>query len=71
MDLRPVESSNIRAVGYDPAERAMEVQFKGGNHYRYKDVPPESHAALIGAESVGKHFHAHVRGKFSHEKVGP
>lgn len=69
MDLRAVKSSNVEAVGYDPKECVMEVRFKGGTLYRFKDVPPESHAALIGAESIGKHFHAHVRGCFTHEKL--
>lgn len=61
-------------TGGDPLIRGWdgitaEVRFKGGSHYRYKAVPAEAHAALIGAESVGKHFHAHVRGQYEHEKI--
>lgn len=61
MELTPVKSSNIEAVGYDAGAREMHVRFRGGATYRYRDVAPELHQALIGAESVGKHFHAHVR----------
>lgn len=59
--MTPVKSSNLSAVGYDPATRALTVQFKSGASHHYADVSPEAHAALMAAESVGKHFHAHIR----------
>lgn len=38
--LVPVVSSNLAAVGYDPAERTLYVAFKSGALYAYDDVPP-------------------------------
>lgn len=61
MQMTPVTSSNVKAVGYDPAGRTMRVQFNSGT-YDYADVPPEKHAALMEAESVGKHLNANFRG---------
>jgi hypothetical protein len=57
----PVTSSNIASVGYDPATREMEVAFTNGSSYRYADVDPKTHASLLAADSVGSHFHQHVR----------
>lgn len=68
-DMKPVESSNVKAVGYDPQSRVMHVQFHSGNHYSYADVPPATHEALVKADSVGKHFNQHVMGKYQHSKV--
>lgn len=70
-DLTPVTSSNIAAIGYDPEAREMHVQFKSGGIWIYADVPPEAHEEFASAESVGKHFHAHVRSKFESRKFEP
>lgn len=56
MNLLPVKSSNIAAVGYDAEARVMGVQFTNGTTYHYPEVAPEVHADLVGAESVGKAF---------------
>ena len=64
-----VKSSNIQSVAYDPSTRVLEVKFLSGKHYRYLDVGPKTHEALMAAESVGKHFGMHVRGQFKAEEV--
>ena len=53
IELTPVESSNVAAIGYDADSRELRVQFKGGAIYRYVGVPPEVHTALMGAPSKG------------------
>lgn len=67
--MTPVESSNIKAVGYHPESRTMHIQFKSGGHYRYADVPPETHEAFMAAESKGGHFSKNFAGKFKHTKL--
>lgn len=72
MRLEPVQSSNIVAVGHDAETSKLFVQFKSGGTYQYDNVPPEAHAAFVGAESVGKHFHAEIKGKYEGSKYdGP
>lgn len=68
---QPVESSNIKAVGYDPATKVLEIEFlprqesnKETNVVRYNTVPQETYDALINAESVGRYFHNEIKGKF-------
>lgn len=58
--LTPVESSQIAAVGH--AGDVLAVRFKGGQLYHYTGVSAEQHQALVGAESIGKHFNANFRG---------
>lgn len=64
MNRTPVKSSNIRSVGYDAAAKRLAVEFSSGTVYHYEDVPPEAHAALMSADSIGKHFGTAIRGKF-------
>ena len=69
MERTPVSSSQIASIGYDPDQQILEVEFKGGGVYQYVDVPPETHAHLIGAQSVGQAFHSLIRGQFQFSKV--
>ena len=69
-DMRPVNSSNIAKIGYDVGAHELHVEFQGGSRYAYAGVAPSDYAALAGAESIGKHFHAHVRnGGYQSRKV--
>lgn len=69
MEHTAVQSSNITSVGYDPATRELEVHFKSGGRYRYAGVDARTHAALMGAESVGAHFHKHIKSAFTGSPV--
>ncbi len=67
--MTPVVSSNIKAVGYDPASKTMRVEFHSGGVYDHADVPPAQHAAILAAPSVGKHYNRHIRGVHVSSKV--
>jgi hypothetical protein len=59
--MERVESSNIKAIGYDPATKTLSVEFRSGHSANYSDVSPEQHADFMAAPSKGKHFHKHIR----------
>lgn len=70
MTLKPIKDSEaIEAVGYDAATKTMHVKFTSGHTYEYKGVPAATHAAFIGADSKGSHFHAHIRPKHIGKKI--
>jgi frataxin-like iron-binding protein CyaY len=70
MERKSVTSSNIVSVGHDAEGQILEVEFKNGV-YRYFEVSPEAHQAFVSAESLGRHFQEHIRGKYRFEKLGP
>lgn len=61
MKLAPVDSSQITHIGHDPESSRMVVKFKSGQLYAYDNVTPEQHEALIGAKSIGSHFHTNFK----------
>jgi hypothetical protein len=69
MEMKPVTSSNIAEVGYDPQSLTLGVRFTNGSLYHYAGVTPEKHAEFVGAESIGKHFGAQIRGKYEHSRI--
>ena len=54
MSLTPVESSNVRAVGWDESALAMIVEFKDGSRYKYNGVDSATVDEIISAPSVGR-----------------
>ena len=64
-----VESRAIRAVDYDPPSRTLLIIFIDDDGYAYGDVPPELYAAFLEAESKGRFFAEHVRGRFGYHQV--
>jgi hypothetical protein len=61
-------SNNISSVGYDGNNNTLAVEFKDGTVYHYENVPKDDYNNLIGAKSVGKHFHANIKGIYKHSK---
>lgn len=69
MERKPVESSLFNAVGYNPLEKILELDFKSGEVYHYYDVPPEVYQSLLKAESLGQFFHSDIDGVYTYRKV--
>lgn len=67
--LVPVTSSNIGALGFDPAAKKLYVQFKAGALWVYHDVEETAHQALVEAESIGSHFGRFIRSKYRAEML--
>lgn len=68
----PVVSSNLAAIGYDLQRQVLAVTFKSGDVWHYASVPSALAEQLFEADSKGKFFSTHIKGKFSAEKMtGP
>ena len=61
MEMQPVKSSNVKAVGYDEENKTLQVEYKSGGIYQYPGVQPEIYADLLAAESVGRFVSQVVR----------
>jgi len=69
IELFPVASTNIQAVGFDPPTETLEVVFTTGGRFRYYDVPAEKYAELFESPSVGRYFHQAIRPHHRCEKI--
>ena len=58
--FKTVNSSMLRRVRYDPEDRFLDVVFRTGEKYRYKDVPPNEYNGLMKAESHGKYMQIRI-----------
>lgn len=64
-----VDSSSLLSIGYDRAERALEVEFRSGSVYRYDQVPSELVSELLRSPSKGQFFQERVRDHFPTTRV--
>ncbi|HVW05541.1 MAG TPA: KTSC domain-containing protein [Vicinamibacterales bacterium] len=69
MTREPVESSVIKAVGYDEDAAVLEVQFPDGDVYRYFEFPAFLYRGLMLAASKGHFFNTRIAGRYRYERV--
>lgn len=67
----PVRSMTLRSVGYDPALRTLEAEFRSGRVYRYAGVPVELALSLLLARSKGRFFNVAIRDFYPFREVSP
>lgn len=82
-NLVSVISSSISHVGFNVAESALIVAFKGGSEYKYHNVPEALFLQMMAPartedaagnveyikRSVGRFLNAQVKGKYTYEKL--
>jgi hypothetical protein len=61
MPTVPVKSSNVSAIGHDPASNELTVVFANGGSYIYSGISADHHAALMAAPSLGSHLHKVIK----------
>ena len=59
----------MRSVGYDQASNVLEIEFPGGEIYRYLGVPSDVHRGLVTATSAGQYFHQRIRDVYEYERA--
>lgn len=65
-ELKPVQSSNVAAIGYDAAKQEFYCEWHNGKISVYQSVPQLTASDIENAPSIGKAVHSHLRGKFAH-----
>lgn len=67
--MMPVESSNIKAIGYDRERKELTVEFHNGAKWAYEGVGLLLHRELMEADSVGSFFARFIKPKHPARRV--
>jgi hypothetical protein len=70
MQAIPIDSSALEAVAYDAATQRLEIEFRDGRTYEYRNIPAEVHRDLMRAPSKGQYFNAAIRARFPYRCCG-
>ncbi|HOW88190.1 MAG TPA: KTSC domain-containing protein [Candidatus Omnitrophota bacterium] len=69
MDVKPVRSRDLALIGYDHASSTLEVVFRAGGVYRYREVPESVYHGLMTAPSHGAFFQKHIKAQYTFTKI--
>jgi len=67
--LKKVESSMVAAFGYDREEKVLEVVFRKGSTWKYRDVPHSVYQRLCKADSIGGDMRDEILDVYEAERV--
>ena len=67
MQRQAIESSFIRAVGYEGG--TLEIEFKDGKLFQYKGVPDCVFRELCEAKSAGEFFNKNILNAYEAEQI--
>ncbi len=62
----PVESSNIKEIGYENND--LYVKYQTGT-YVYEGVDRTLYEGLMSSESKGRYMSDHIKGNFNYRKI--
>jgi hypothetical protein len=62
-----VQSEAVAQIEYDASTRTLFVRFTSGEWYGYFSVPADVAADFEAAESHGRFFQDHIRGRYTYD----
>jgi len=68
-EMIPVESSNVKEIGYDAETSILYVMFKNNSLYKYFDVGADVWDDFKAAASKGQFVHQRLKGVYNYERV--
>ncbi len=68
MNMIPVSSSNIAAIGYEGT--TLYVRFHAGGLYAYFGVPQSVYNGLMSASSHGSYLAHFIKGHYGYQRIG-
>lgn len=71
VEMIPVSSSNVQAIGYDEANQMLYVRFiKNNSLYCYQGVPISEFYGLQNTASVGQHLSQNIKsGPYPYQRL--
>jgi len=64
MEMIPVRSNAIRAVGYDQVNMRMRILFVQGRSYDFCRVPGHVYNGLMSASSMGSYYNNFIKDRY-------
>ena len=69
VEMIPVSSSNVQAIGYNEANQVLYVSFLNNTLYSYQGVPIAEFYGLQNASSVGTYLNQNIKGVYNYQQL--
>lgn len=67
--MKPVQSTNIKGIGFAESKLILQVQFNNGTVYQFYEVPEIIYNQFNAAQSKGRFFQMHVKDLYKFKKM--
>lgn len=64
IEMKAVQSSNVKAVGYDEDNRDIHIELLSGECYMYQEVPKKVFEDLLKAASIGSYINHYLNNSY-------
>jgi hypothetical protein len=69
VERQPVDSCNLKTVGYDTHLKNLEIEFHSGMVFQYQNVPSHIYANLLSAQSTGTFFTDNIKNRYRSKRL--
>ena len=69
VERQPVDSCNLKTVGYDTHLKNLEIEFHSGMVFQYQNVPSHIFANLLSAQSTGTFFTDNIKNRYRSKRL--
>lgn len=69
MQRKPLASTAVLSAGYDPSARELELEFRGGRVYRFRDVPQGVYDFLLRTPEKGRYVSRMISTRYRYVEV--
>jgi hypothetical protein len=69
MEMIPVSSSNIAAIGYEETQNTLVIEFNNGRAYEYYSVPQYVFDEFLNAGSKGQYANLNIYKNYSQSQI--
>ena len=69
MEMKTVSAGNLRAIGYDEANRSLRVELAGGALIEYSGVSSEVWRRLSTSSSMWSYFRDNIEENYSERRI--
>ena len=69
MDRKPIRSTSICSVAYEPATMTLELELRDGTVYQYFNVPEQVYQDFLAATFTGSYFNSYIKNCYSYRRV--
>jgi hypothetical protein len=64
-----VDSAMALSIGYQELTQTLEIEFRSGEIWQYRPVPPAIYIAMMNSDSIGKFFQKYIKGNFDEKRA--
>lgn len=65
MEMKKVNGGKLRAIGYDPSQRLLQVELEGGTVLQYSGVSQDTYRRLASSAAMASFYRDNIEEEYA------